>query len=135
MSFWEEVYALREQGMVPKVWTRACLRPHLQGKYKPNSIATIPSNGSITRDGKQIGNYVKRGQDAKAWRVGTAEFQLVVDPDDDKETQDAEQKRALACAHIGRAKAAGNPYPMQGLPLKYERPFDPVALDDWEVLK
>ena len=135
MNFWDEIYMLREQGMVPKVWTRACLRPHLQGKYMPNSISTIPSNGSMTRDGKELGDYVKRGQDAKAWRVGTGEFQLVIDPDDDKETQDAEHKRALAYAQIERAKAAGNPYPLQGLPLKYDRPFDPVALEDWEALK
>ena len=130
MNFWDEIYMLREQGMVPKVWTRACLRPHLQGKYMPNSISTIPSNGSMTRDGKEMGNYVKRGQDAKAWRVGTGEFQLVIDPDDDKEIQDAEHKRTLAYAHIERAKAAGNPYPLQGLPLKYDRPFDPVDIDD-----
>ena len=55
MNFWDEIYMLREQGMVPKVWTRACLRPHLQGKYMPNSISTIPSNGSMTRDGKRNG--------------------------------------------------------------------------------
>ena len=52
-----------------------------------------------------MGNYVKRGQDAKAWRVGTGEFQLVIDPDDDKETQDAEHKRALAYAQIERRKS------------------------------
>ena len=26
-------------------------------------------------------------------------------------------------------------YPLQGMPYRYERPFDPVALDDWEILK
>jgi hypothetical protein len=24
---------------------------------------------------------------------------------------------------------------LRGLPLKYDRPFDPVALDDWEALQ
>jgi len=28
-----------------------------------------------------------------------------------------------------------NPYPLRGLPYTYERPTDPVAEDDWEVLK
>ncbi len=26
-------------------------------------------------------------------------------------------------------------YPLRGMPYRYERPFDPVALDDWEILK
>ena len=26
-------------------------------------------------------------------------------------------------------------YPMRGLPYRYDRPHDPVALDDWEFLK
>ena len=135
MGFWDEIYTLRKQGEIPRVWTRECLRPYLMGPYTPNSINTIPSNGSMARDGKQVGNYVKNGQEAKAWRVGPGEFQLVVDPDDDAATQDAERRRARAYAQIARAKAAGNPYPLQGLPLKYDRPFDPVALEDWEALK
>ena len=135
MSFWDEVYKLREQGLIPRVWRLAHLRSHLSAKYKPNSINTIPSNQSITRDGKEIGNYVNRGQDPKAWRIGRGEFQLVVDPDDDESTRDAERQRAASYAHVARAIAAGDPYPLRGLPLKYDRPFDPVALDDWEALQ
>ena len=135
MSFWDDVYKLRKQGLIPRVWTQESLRPYLLGPYTPGSISAIPSNGSMARDGKQIGNYVKNGQDAMAWRVGPGEFQLVIDPDDDSAAQDAERRRAQAYAQVARAKAAGNPYPLQGLPLKYDRPFDPVALDDWEALK
>jgi hypothetical protein len=134
MSFWDEDYSLRKTGAIPRVWTRDNLRLHLLRPYVPNSINTIPSNGSMGRDGKQIGNYVKNGQEAKAWRVGSGEFQLVVDPDDDAATQDAERRRALAYAQIARAKATGSPYPLRGLPLKYERPFDPVSMEDSEVL-
>ncbi len=126
MSFWDEVYALREQGAIPRVWTRDSLRSHLLGPYTPNSISTIPSNQSIARDGKQLGNYVKNGREPKAWRVGPGEFQLVTDPDDDTATQDAERRRAQAYAQLARAKAAGSPYPLRGLPIKYERPYDPV---------
>lgn len=126
MSFWDEIYELRKQGLIPRVWTRDSLRPHLQGKFMPNSITTIPSNGSMTRDGKRIGNYVKRGQDPRAWRVGPGEFRLIVDPHDDVAIQDAERRRAWAYARVARAKAAGDPYPLRGLPLKYERPYDPV---------
>ncbi len=28
-----------------------------------------------------------------------------------------------------------NPYPLRGLPYRYDRPTDPVAEDDWDVLK
>lgn len=135
MSFWDEIYELRKQGSIPKVWVRGDLLPHLQGTYADNTIKTVPSNQSMARNGKQPGNYIKRGQEPKAWRVAPGEFQLVVDPDDDKATQDAERQRAESYAHVARAIAAGDPYPLRGLPLKYDRPFDPVALEDWEALK
>ena len=28
-----------------------------------------------------------------------------------------------------------NAYPLHNTPFRYDQPFDPVALDDWEVLK
>ncbi|HYU31412.1 MAG TPA: hypothetical protein VEW48_04560 [Thermoanaerobaculia bacterium] len=28
-----------------------------------------------------------------------------------------------------------NPYPLRGLPIRYEDPTEPVAEDDWEVLQ
>ncbi|HLX62480.1 MAG TPA: hypothetical protein VKX17_14475 [Planctomycetota bacterium] len=32
-------------------------------------------------------------------------------------------------------KAKSNKYPLWGKPFKYDDPFEPVAVDDWEVLK
>ena len=135
MSFWDDIYELRKQDSIPRVWTRTDLLPYLQGPYAEKTIKTVPSNQSIERDGTQPGNYVKRGLEPKAWRIARGEFQLVVDPDDDKATQDAERRRAQAYAQVARAIAAGDPYPLRGLPLRYDRPFDPVALEDWEALK
>ncbi len=130
MSFWDEVYKLRAQGLIPRVWTRAHLRPHLQGQYKRDTITTVPSNASMSRDGKQVGDYIKRGRQPKAWRVGRGEFRLIIDPADDASAQDAEHRRAAAYTYLAKAIAAGDPYPLRGLPLKYDRPFDPVAFDD-----
>ena len=129
MSFWDYVYSLREREAIPRIWTRDHLRPHLVGPYTPNSINTIPSNGSLSPDGKQLGNYVKNGQDPKAWRVGPGEFQLIEDPDDDAADQDEQRRRAQVYAQLGRAKAAGNRYPLLGLPLRYDRPFEPVDVE------
>lgn len=127
MSFWGDIYTLREQGLIPPVWTRADLKPHLLGAYMLNTVMTVPSNSSMSRDGKLLGDYVKRGSNAQAWRVGRGKFQLVADPADDAATQEAEQRRAKAYAHVARAKAAGSLYPLRGLMSKYERPFDPVS--------
>ena len=35
----------------------------------------------------------------------------------------------------GRPKVKNPDRPLEGLPLHYERPFDPVAEEDWEVLR
>lgn len=32
-------------------------------------------------------------------------------------------------------KKLDNPYPLRGLPYRYEKPFESVAEDDWEALK
>ena len=31
--------------------------------------------------------------------------------------------------------AGNNPYPLRGIPVRYDRPFEPAAQDDWEALK
>ena len=36
---------------------------------------------------------------------------------------------------VKRAKPKDDRYPMRGLPYRYERPHDPVTLEDWEILK
>ncbi|HET9226503.1 MAG TPA: hypothetical protein VFR31_07530 [Thermoanaerobaculia bacterium] len=37
--------------------------------------------------------------------------------------------------HRQTARPVGNPYPLRGLPIRYENPTDPVAEDDWEALQ
>ena len=135
MGFWDDIYELREQGRLPRIWKPADLRPYLIGPYAEKTIGRNPPNSSITRDGKIIGNFVKRGRRPKAWRMGDGKYQLIVDPGDDAVTQDAERQRVESYGHIARAIAAGDLHPLRAQPLKYDRPFDPVALDDWEALQ
>lgn len=83
-NFWDSVYQLRKENKIPRIWKRAHIRPYMErpnGRFAPNSITTIPSNRSMTRDGKKQGDYVKKGQDPKAWRVGPGEFELIDDPE------------------------------------------------------
>ena len=97
MDFWGHVYDLRRKGLIPRESSRDHLRPHLekpQGPFSPNTITTVPSNRSLKMDGSDPGNFVKNGQSPKAWRVRKGVFRLVVDPDDDKKTQDADFGRA-----------------------------------------
>ena len=51
-------------------------------------------------DGSNPGNYIKKGQLPKAWRVRKGVFRLIVDPHDDKKTQDAELTRARHRARL-----------------------------------
>jgi len=81
-TFWEAICDLRQQGLIPRQWTRNDLRSHLNGLFLPNTINTVPSNQSMTRDGSQKGNYIVRGYQAKAWRVGPGKFELIDDPED-----------------------------------------------------
>ena len=154
MSFWDEVYKLRGDSIIPREWKRAHLLHHLSGKYKPDSITTIPSNGSISRDGKEIGDYVKRGGTPMAWRVGDGVFQLVVDPHDDELTRlnqltlakDFAKSAPRAETRSGVSYDSGaspttaeplpdqplteNSYPLRGMPYKYARPFDGTEADE-----
>lgn len=99
-TFWESVYELREKHRIPQVWKRAHLRPYLErpnGRFAPNAITTIPSNQSMTDDGKTRGDYVKKGQEPMAWRTGPAgsgQYRLICDPADDAVTQRSEMDRA-----------------------------------------
>ena len=108
MSFWDSIYALREQNLIPPIWTRADIKPHLLGAYAPNTVNSLPSNASMTQDGKAIGDYVKRGSAAQAWRVGYGKFRLVADPADDLPTQEAERRRAKAYVHAARVPSPAN---------------------------
>ena len=97
MSFWDDVYELRERGLIPRVWKRSDLTPHLlkpKGAYAKGSINTIPSNASISQVHIEIGDYIKKNQLPKAWRLGDGKYQLVEDPEDDEATQKEQRERA-----------------------------------------
>ena len=92
-TFWDCVYELREKDLIPRTWKRENLRKYMErpkGMFAHNAITTIPSNQSMTKDADKVGNYVNNGQEPKAWRVGRGEFQLIIDPDDNVATQQAE---------------------------------------------
>lgn len=82
-TFWEMIRELRRAGRIPRVWTRADIRPHLEGNFTPSTINTVPSNQSMTRDGAEMGNYVMNGVAAMAWRVARGQFELIDDPEAD----------------------------------------------------
>ncbi len=45
--------------------------------------------------------------------------------------QAGQQVEVIILPYSGEA-TIGNSYPLRGLPVRYERPTDPVAEDDWE---
>lgn len=80
-SFWMAIYDLRQRKLIPRQWTRDDLRYHLAGQYSANTINTVPSNQSMTEDGRKKGNYIKRGVRAMAWRISRGRFELIDDPE------------------------------------------------------
>ena len=139
MTFWDEVYELRRKGLIPRVWKVHDLRPYLQrpdGQYAKIAVDTIPANASISFRNDEIGNYVKnRKSDPRAWRVGppkSGEYKLVVDPEDDLDTQEKERLLALLRAMELRT---GWSNPFRGKPVKYAGPCDlPVPDNEWDAL-
>lgn len=41
----------------------------------------------------------------------------------------------LGLLYEQQEKNTKNAYPLRGVKIRYEEPFEPVAVDDWEVLK
>jgi hypothetical protein len=80
-TFWETVRELRQARQIPRVWTRADIRPYLEASFTQSTINTVPSNQSMTRDGSEMGNYVMNGVAAMAWRVARGQFELIDDPE------------------------------------------------------
>ena len=163
MSFWDDVYGLREKGLLDRVWKAADLIPHLPS-YAFTTSLTNPANYSITRYGEVDGGYhVKSGSRPRAWRYVSSpmEFELIRDPGDDEALQVREEKlsleRAMEISVLGgpgssvplerSAAMAGSPvgpspsygpnerYPLRGTPYRYDHPFDGVILGDEESLK
>lgn len=71
------------------------------GDFRENTIGGYPANSSISLEHSEIGDYVKRGQEPRAWRIGpsrSGDYQLIVDPEDDDTTQQEQRAKALALA-------------------------------------
>ena len=96
-TFWECVYDARYDGLIPRVWRTRELIEVLTppaGRFSPNTVSVLPYNGSISGEGNGIGDFVKRGVEPKAWRVGRGKFELVVDPDDSTDRQNTQRELA-----------------------------------------
>ena len=106
-GFWQEVYHLREVGMISRIWRATQLNEYLErprGEYAASTIAVRPHNSCVSSEGDGIGDFVRKGQPPKVWRVGRGLFQLVVDPDDDEGTQHTQMRLALERAEDLREK-------------------------------
>ena len=80
MTFWESVRDLRSKGRIPRQWRGADILPHLKRQFSVNTIRTVPANQSMSRDGKDKGNYVLRGAEPKAFRLDDGLYELIDDP-------------------------------------------------------
>jgi hypothetical protein len=78
--FWATIRQLRVEGKIGKQWKRSDIRPHLSAAgYSENAIRSIPSNGSISRDGNVRGNYVRSGGTPQAYRLSDGIYELIDD--------------------------------------------------------
>ena len=99
MKLVDDIVHLRHQRRISRVWKRKDILDNLGMEHKQNTINTVPSNFSISREGDGIGNSVKeKGATPIFWRVGRGLFQLVVDPEDDDDTQRVQMRLAMARA-------------------------------------
>ena len=126
--------------MIPRVWTRTDLQHWLKSEY-PNGAQALPIRHAMSEDGKVIGDIVQSGLRPEAWSLGEGRYQLVVDPDDDAESQDAERQRAITIARAARARfklvamdanttgADREAYPFGLLSHDYDNPFGPIYID------
>ena len=160
MTFWDDVYELREKGKIERLWKAGDLIAHLSNS--PKTVNTNPPNYSVTRYGDLDGGFhVKSGSKPRAWRHGgdTWSFELIKDPDDDAATQDREAKLSLERANalisllssgsqtrdssrlsthssrVQSVESGQSSYPLRESPYRYDDPFEPVALEDWEFLR
>lgn len=80
-SFYDYIVELRRANKIPKQWRVTDIRPFLKDHFSKNTITVYPSNCSISVDGKIKGDYVKRGQKPKFYRVRKGCFTLVFEFD------------------------------------------------------
>jgi hypothetical protein len=80
-TFWVRISDLRKANAIPRRWTRKDIRPYLLlAGFKENTINSVPANQSVSTDRTIQGDYVKRGQPAKAFRIDRGVFELIDDP-------------------------------------------------------
>ena len=91
MKLVDDIIHLRRERLIKREWNRKDIKENLEElgrEHAPNTITTVPSNFSISREGDGIGNSVKdKGATPVFWRVSRGLFQLIEDPADDLETQ------------------------------------------------
>lgn len=78
-SFYEYIVELRRTNKIPKQWRVADIKPFLKDHFSKNTIIVYPSNCSISVDGKIKGDYVKKGQKPKFYRVRRGSFEIIND--------------------------------------------------------
>ncbi len=101
MKLIDDIIHLRHEKLIKREWKRKDIREKLESigrNHSLNTINTVPSNFSVAKEGEGIGNTVKNGTDPKFWRGGPGLYELIEDPDDDPETQQAQMRRAIARA-------------------------------------
>lgn len=76
-KFYDCIVSLRNSEKIPQQWTINAIRPFLQNKFGANTITVYPYNCSISLDGKVKGDYVKKGQKPKFYRINKGEFELI----------------------------------------------------------
>ena len=80
MTFWNDIFELRRQNLIPQQWRHKHIIPYLKHKYKASTIWTVPPNQSISKDRRIQGNYVQRGMQPKAYRIAPGLFELIEEP-------------------------------------------------------
>ena len=139
MKLVDDIIHLRREGLLNRRWNRRDILDNLGMKHRQNTINTVPSNFSISREGDSIGNSVKdKGATPIFWRVGRGEYELIEDPDDDPETQQAQMKmakdRAKKLRVVKKLNAAFRPVNASTLPGRVSaqpkhEPISPVTID------
>ena len=102
MKLVDDIIYLRQEELIKRVWSRKDIKEKLEAigrTHAPNTINTVPSNFSISREGDGIGNSVRhKGATPIFWRAGKGEFELIDDPFDESEAR--AQSRRLANARV-----------------------------------
>lgn len=138
MTFWNDIYELRRQNLIPRQWRRKHIMPFLKGKYEDSTIWTVPSNQSVSKDRKVQGNYVQRGMEPKAYRIAPGLFELIDEPSSPylesslnrSQTQPHSSRKANSTKNHSSIRLPGNIARELGLdgPLTVERTSEGVLL-------